>query len=95
MIALQLTATDGGVRVKETGTHYIDVIRMIYNWRIARTPKSDPMCYDRGWCYAGTDYGSFTRAVLAAAEWDGADDTEPEGWSKNTQTGEWRDVVPS
>lgn len=29
-------------------------------------------------------------AVLAAADWDGGDDTEPVGWNKNGRTGEWR-----
>jgi hypothetical protein len=92
--ALDLTPVDGGLRVKETETHYIDVLRMIYNWRIARTPKDSPMTYDRGWCYAGTGDAALWRAVLAAAAWDGADDTEPEGWSKNIQTGEWREIAP-
>jgi hypothetical protein len=89
--ALLLVPCDGGYRIKETATHYVDVIRMIYNWRIARVPKACPMTYDRGWCYAGKGPDSFARAVLAAAAWDGADDTEPGGWNKNTQTGEWRE----
>lgn len=85
-----LEPTDGGYRVKETATHYVDVTRMIYNWRVCRTPKDFPETYDRGWCYAGTGPTSFTAAVLAAMAWDGADDTEPAGWNKNVQTGEWR-----
>ena len=32
-----------GYRVKQTGTHYIDILRMIFNWRIVTTPVDDPM----------------------------------------------------
>ena len=86
-----LQSCDGGYRVKETETHYIEVVRMIFNWRLATTPKHSPMTYDRGWCYAGTGLRSFMAAVLAAMAWDGADGSEPDGWNKNIQTGEWRE----
>lgn len=89
--SLGLQPCDGGFRVKETETHYIEVVRMIYNWRLATTPKHSPMTYDRSWCYAGTGAPSFTAAVLAARAWDGADGTEPVGWNKNNQTGDWRE----
>jgi hypothetical protein len=85
-----LEACDGGYRVKDTGTHWVDVTRQIYNWRICRIPRNSPMTWDRGWCYAGTGPASFTAAVLAAMAWDGADGSEPAGWNKNIQTGEWR-----
>lgn len=87
----EVTPVYGGFRVKETNTHWVDVIRQIYNWRITRTPKDCPESYDRHWCYAGTTWVTLIRAVQAAAEWDGADGTDPEGWSKNGQTGEWRE----
>ncbi len=86
----EVTPVDGGFRVKETGTCQVDVLRQIYNWRIARTPKDFPMLYDRFWCYAGTSWVTLVRAVRAPAEWDGPDGTDPEGWNKNGQTGEWR-----
>jgi hypothetical protein len=86
-----ITVTDGGFRVKETPTHWVDVVRMIYNWRVARTSKDAPMTYDRHWCFAGTGWPSLIAAVLAAAEWDGGDDTDPAGWNKNGQTREWRE----
>lgn len=66
------------------------MLRQIYNWRIARTPKDLPWSYDRFWCFAGTSWVTLVRAVRAAAEWDGLDSTDPEGWNKNGQTGEWR-----
>lgn len=67
---------DGGWRVKETETHYVEVLDMLFNERIVWTPKSAPKVYDRYWCY---DKGL---ALHAAALWDGADDTEPVGWKK-------------
>lgn len=70
---------DGGYRVKETGTHYVDVCPMIYNWRICLTPKIDPDTYDRGYCYNGRDPVS---ALLAAMEWDPDTEPEPKGWVK-------------
>lgn len=86
----EVTLVDGGFRVKETGTHWVEVHRMIYNWRVTRTPKSDPWMHDRHWCFAGTSFTTLLRAVLAVAEWDAGDSTDPEGWNKNGQTGEWR-----
>lgn len=87
---LDLTPIDGGYRVTETETHYLDVLRQIYSWRLVTTPKDFPMVWDRGWCYYGTGLGSLAAAVLAARTWDGSDDSEPEGWNKNIQTQEWR-----
>jgi len=86
-----VTVIDGGFRVKETPDHWVDVVRMIYNWRVARTPKDAPMTHDRHWCFAGTGWKSLAIAVLAATEWDGGDFTDPPGWNKNGQTGEWRE----
>lgn len=80
---LHLERQDYGVwRVKETATHWIDVVPMIFNWRIATTSKSCPLVYDRGWCYRGTGPDTFVAAVLAAWAWDGDDETEPAGYFK-------------
>ena len=87
----EVTPIDGGFRVKETETHWVDVLKMIWSWRIVTTSKDVPESYDRHWCYAGTSLLSLIRAVGAAAEWDGSDGTEPEGWNKNGQTHEWRE----
>lgn len=85
-----VTPVFGGFRLKETETHYIDAMRMLVNWRVTTTYKDTPYEYDRHWCFAGTGAVTLFRVVLAVAEWDGAGDTEPDGWVKNGQTGEWR-----
>lgn len=81
----------GGFRIGETETHYIDVVRKLYSWRIVRSAKSSPATYDRGYCYFGSDGPTLIKAVIAALAWDGGDDTEPEGWNKNVFTQEWRE----
>lgn len=80
----------GGFRLRETETHFIDVMRMLVNWRVTTTYKDTLWECDRHWCFAGTGAVALLRAAHAVAEWDGADDTEPAGWNKNGQTGEWR-----
>lgn len=64
-----LEEVEGGFRVKETATHYLDVIRMLSNWRLCTTSKSCSLTYDRSWCYAGTGIQSLITAVLAAEVW--------------------------
>ena len=90
LTGLPVTAVPGGFRVRETGTHFIDVTRQIYNWRVTTTPVDCPLGYDRYWCYEGTDFVALLTALLMVAEWDGAPDTEPAGWKKNGQTQEIR-----
>ncbi len=87
-----VTQIDGGYRIKENavGTHYVDILAMIVNYRIVLTPKDDPTCYVRYWCYSGNDLAAFIVVMLAAFAWDGALDSEPLGWNKNGQTGERR-----
>lgn len=82
VLPVHLVEIDGGYRVKTTDTHHVDVLRMLYNWRVVTTPIGFPYVYDRGWCYEGAGVSGFLRAVLAVLVWDGSDDTEPEGWLK-------------
>lgn len=84
---VELTPIEGGYHVKDLPDgKCVDVLRMIFNWRVVRTNlKLDDGTHaslDRGWCYQGTGLESFLRAVGEALAWDGADDTEPEGWVK-------------
>ena len=87
MIAIELTPIDGGVRIKATDAYHIDVLTMLYNFRIVTTPKAAPLVWDRGWCYFGNDEATFVRAVLAALAWDGSDDSEPAGYDKRVGVG--------
>jgi hypothetical protein len=86
-----LTKIDGGFRIAETETHYLDVIQMLYNWRLCETPKSCPLSYDRSWCYAGNGLDGLLTAVIAAIAWGRNPDAEPVGWIRNNQTGEYRE----
>lgn len=83
---------DLGVLVKETPTHLICVKPMLFNWRLhtVRKPRDEYPSSERHWCYTGLGVQAFTNAYVAALAWDGSDDTEPPGWNKNGQTGEWR-----
>jgi len=85
---------NGGVaqafRIRETDTHFIDVVEQLFNWRVCATFKPhDGFFYDAGYCYLGKGRDSFTRAVLGAAVWDGPGHGDPPGWDKNAFTGEW------
>lgn len=42
LLGESVTLIDGGLRVKETPLHWVDVMRQLYNWRVVRTPKSSP-----------------------------------------------------
>jgi hypothetical protein len=81
-----------GFHIKTVGGRDIHVLRMLYNWRVCRTDGT-PYGYDRTWCFYGTDMVTFLRAVTAAVEWDGGDDTSPVGWDKNARTGEYATMV--
>lgn len=83
----------GGFRVKETPTHYIDVLEQLVNWRLVTVPKDSRACdrgWDRGWCYFGRGVMTMTTAVIAALVWDCSAESTPEGWNKDLQTGEYR-----
>jgi hypothetical protein len=62
----------------------------LFNFRIVLTPTDDATCYVRHWCYSGNDTTAFIVVMLAAYAWDGSLNSEPLGWNKNGQTGEWR-----
>jgi hypothetical protein len=85
---VQLTPIEGGFHVKDLPDgRCVDVMRMIFNWRVVRTAARDAdgahLWFDRGWCYQGTGEQTLLVAVTAVLAWDGADDTEPGGgWIK-------------
>lgn len=88
---------EGGWHVKDCpdGEHCIDVIQMLYGWRLmlgdARPGRRKHWSIDGAWCYFGagddpvtglprTMGQAFVNAMLAAAAWDGVG--EPEGYDK-------------
>lgn len=84
-----LTPIDGGVCLGHLGrgTHCVDILDMIYNFRIVesrRFPGYPHAFYDRGWCIAGKGTEGFHRALSRAMEWAGDPAGEPEGWIKRT-----------
>lgn len=85
-----ITPIDGGYRVAENETHYFDVMRMMFNWRVCLTPKACPQVVDLGFCYKGTDLLALLTAIAAAKLWCHEGTAEPPGWNKNVRTGEWR-----
>jgi hypothetical protein len=89
-----LTPIDGGYRVTETETHYIDVMRMMFNWRLCATPKALPFVFDAGYCYIGTGPDTFAKAVLAGIEWAKGDplSDDPIGWDKDALRNRYSDA---
>lgn len=80
---------DGGYHIKDRddGRYCIDVIKMMYNWRIVRTVKDgapDHMFIDSGWCMFGHGVDSSgnertmetakRKAIMIALVWDGYGD---------------------
>lgn len=78
-------------RVKQVEGYFLDVAPMLVNHRLCTTWIDDQDEYARFWCYTGNSRAAFMAAVLAAALWDGSDDSEPLGWNKSGQTREWRE----
>ena len=87
----------GGFHVKDAddGIHCIDVMQMLYNWRLvlsdAQPGRKRHETLAKGWCYFGhgddPETGlprsmaqAFVTAVLAAKAWDGYG--EPGGFDK-------------
>lgn len=88
---LLMQPIDGGLRIKHIGPYYVDVLTMLFTYRLVATPVDCPFVYDRFYCYAGENRAEvFMTAALAAMAWDPTDGSEPAGWNKNGQTGEWR-----
>lgn len=87
---------DGSLfRVKEVLGYYLDIAPQLANYRLVTTPIENESGWERGWCYVGKGRASFMAAVLAATLWDGSDDSEPLGWNKSLQTGEFREAGSS
>lgn len=81
-LPLLMEPIDGGFRLFEQESHYVDLLQMIYTWRLVTTSKRSPLTYDRHWCYE-----TYLGAVVAAILWqEFAEDDEPQGWVKAVHT---------
>jgi hypothetical protein len=72
----------GGYHVKTlVDGRCIDVMQMLYNWRLVISSSPKHMTIDHGWCYFGHGSDSegrprnmstaFSAALMAALVWDG------------------------
>lgn len=61
------------------GCSRIDVMRILFNYRITETSLPDTNYYSRHWCCDGRKLAD---AVMAAREWAGDPYSEPQGWIK-------------
>ncbi|WP_131823280.1 hypothetical protein [Mycobacteroides chelonae] len=98
-----LREIDGGwcVRVLPDGSACVDVLKMLFNYRLVLSPRrpghgaEHPMSYSHGYCYFGhgEDAAGARRsmpaallaAMSAAAVWDGT--TDPPGFDKKVGGG--------
>lgn len=60
------------------------ICKLMYTWAI----YADLTAWGYGdrWCFS-----SYAKALTALAEWDGADDTEPQGWHRHPDSGRRRE----
>lgn len=78
MTAINFSLNDRSVyTIKETETHLVEVIPMLFNDRVVLTPKTCLWVYDYGWCY---DKGG--AAFYAAYLWNPDTEAEPAGYKK-------------
>ena len=73
--------------VKRTATHSVDIVPMIFSYRLVLTPLDSPMGYDVGWCYFGLERAVFSRCMIAAMHFDPDTEEAPAWFDK--QLGRW------
>jgi hypothetical protein len=81
----------GSFTIARRGEYLVELLTMIYNYRVVLTPVDNPEGYVAGWCYFGADAATLSRAALAALAFDPVVDDEPVGYDKALQrAGAWR-----
>jgi hypothetical protein len=78
MRAPDLVRVRGGWLVKEEAGWRLEVRPLLQLFRLVEVPADSPMEVGRFWCYA-----TFEAAVLAAAAWSVAADSQPVGWVRS------------
>jgi hypothetical protein len=78
-----LKPIEGGYRVRATDEYLVDVMLMMFNWRVVVTlPEEEGTFHLHGFCYFGRTEESFQRAVAAALAWEDPLNGTPPGFDK-------------
>lgn len=78
-----LIVIPNGYRVQETPEYIVEVIRMLFNWRIVLSlPEHHGETYEHGYCYFGTGPDTLVIALAAARAWTEPFTTDPIGFDK-------------
>ncbi len=78
-----LTPVRGGYIIRRTDEYVIEVIQMLFNWRLyVALPEHYGQVYEHGFCYYGTGPDPFILAVKAGQQWRDPLNTDPVGFSK-------------
>lgn len=73
----ELTPIDGGwcIKVRDDGEYCIDVMQMLFSYRVVLSIHPGHMFIEHGWCYFAQGQRTMPQAlmaaVLAANVWDG------------------------
>lgn len=76
----------GGIVRRVDDKRWVGVIPFIYTDAIVWGFIGDTTGYMDRWCY-----DSATKAIIHATAWDGASDTEPDGWHRHPRSGRRRE----
>lgn len=75
-----------GWTIQSTATHHIDLMPMLFNYRIVMTPRRCPGVWDHGWCYEGGSMDEeddlLVVTLIHALAWDPDKTAEPFGFFK-------------
>lgn len=72
----------GCYTVKATENWLVEIMPMMYNYRVVLTPIGQLDGWEHGWCYFGKNFVTMLRAFLAARAFDPETQSAPEGYDK-------------
>jgi hypothetical protein len=81
-----------GYRIRETPTHYVDVIDFLFTTAVVLTPRAHPDGYVDRWCFHTLDAAeAAARAWPDPEAWTGRPGgSEPHGWHRHPDSGRRR-----
>lgn len=72
-----------GLFTISTTEHWrVEIVEMLYNFRITLSAIDDEHGWEYGWCYQGKDLGAILTVAAAATVFDPETMLEPEGYFK-------------